>query len=372
MKLIHLANYHSTNIGNGALIFGAERVLKEDLGSNLNFYPEPWDDYTFGLKKFDQGFVELVNQKSDGLLVGGAVTFNGRDYLQNTGMRLDLPLELWPKISKPIIFYGVSYRVWPGQEYYHLDKLKKVVGNILSQPRIIFGVRNDGTKKWLESLLGYQSDKIISIPDPAIFVPVQDSRHPELVEGKSNILISLNNEDEAYRFGGKKEQFLKHLAAALEALTKELDVNFILCPHYLDDYKIIGELISLCPPRVAHQLMVSTGLLKVPQTAYFYDLYAKVDLVLSMRVHSMSPAVGLGTPVVPLVSQTRMDEFLKDAGLEDFALSIFDQDLAEKLFKRSRYCLSQKDEVKRRLQSVKLAMRERTSAYNQRIALLLQ
>ena len=71
LRFLHLANHHSTNIGNGALIFGTERVLREDLGSDIEFIPVPWDDYTFGLKEFDRKFVDLVNDTSDCLLVGG-------------------------------------------------------------------------------------------------------------------------------------------------------------------------------------------------------------------------------------------------------------------------------------------------------------
>src|SRR5216117_2630998 len=52
-KLIHLANFNSTNIGNGALIFGTERVLQQDWRAPVVFIPEPWDDYTFGLRHFE-------------------------------------------------------------------------------------------------------------------------------------------------------------------------------------------------------------------------------------------------------------------------------------------------------------------------------
>ena len=51
MRFLHLANFNSTNIGNGALISGTERILKEDLG-DVDFTPAVWDDYTFELKKF--------------------------------------------------------------------------------------------------------------------------------------------------------------------------------------------------------------------------------------------------------------------------------------------------------------------------------
>jgi polysaccharide pyruvyl transferase WcaK-like protein len=372
-SLVHLANFNSTNIGNGALIFGTERVLREDWGKELEFLPEPWDDYTFGLKTFDANFVSSINA-ADGLIVGGAVTLNGRDYLTNAGMRFDLPYDLWKTFSKPIVFYGISYRVWPGQPYHHLDKFKRALDYMLNSSRIMFSVRNDGTKPWLESLIGYKSEKIEVIPDPALYVPVKDSWHPELMQDRVNILVALNNEDEQHRFhGGKseKENYLKQLVHALEMLSQEWDLNIILCPHYFDDYKIMSEFISLFPPRLAHQRTISTGLLKVPRTEYFYDLYAKADLALSMRIHSMSPAIGLGTPMVALSSQGRMSEFLNIAGLPEFMLDIFESDLAEKLHAKINYVLRRRDEVRLKFKTARSAMRVQTKSYNQKVAALI-
>jgi len=96
LNLIHLANLNSTNIGNGALIYGLERIVNEDFPVKINWHREPWDDYTFEFKDFDQSFVDLVNM-SDGLFVGGAVAIHGRRYVRNAGMRFDLPAHLWAK-----------------------------------------------------------------------------------------------------------------------------------------------------------------------------------------------------------------------------------------------------------------------------------
>ena len=401
LKLLHLANHNSTNIGNGALILGAERVLRKDLGQEINFMREPWDDYTFGLKNFDGTFVDLINHESDGLVVGAAVTLDGRAKFTHAGMRFNLPYELWSKISKPIVFYSISYRFWPYQPYHNLDQLKQAMVYILNSPKILFSVRNDGSKAWLESLLGYSSDKIVTIPDPALYVPNTDAWHPELADGKVNILISLNNEDAMYRFGGrlrehawrylsplgeqwllnvwkyvpgwreKKRQFLRRLAAALEKLSKDREVNFILCPHYFEDYRMMEDFVSFCSPRLAHQLLVSCGIPRLAQTPYFYDLYAQADVALSMRVHSMTPALGVGTPLVALVSQPRMAEFMTDAELQDFAVDIFDADLTERLYGLVTYLFQHRDKVRRKMKEARSNMRERTLAYNQRVASLI-
>ncbi|MBI3637450.1 MAG: polysaccharide pyruvyl transferase family protein [Candidatus Rokubacteria bacterium] len=403
MKLLHLANHHSTNVGNGALIHGTERVLTEDLGDQVTFVPEAWDDYTLrGLRRFDGEFVDLVN-RSDALLVGGAVTFNGRAQFANAGMRIDLPVELWAKIDRPVVFYGVSYRVWPGQPYHHRERLRQTIAYLAEHPRVFFGVRNDGTKAWLEALIGYSSDGIVAVPDPGLYVSADDHPRAEIDRSRINLVLSLNDEDDVYRFGGRlreavwtgvgefvddrtlgrawrrlpgwqnrRRAFLRKLAVALERLVRRWDMNVILTPHYVDDYRMMADFVAVCPPWLAHQAMISSGLAKVPQTAYFYALYAQADVAISMRVHSMSPAIGLGTPCVALVSQARMRGFLADAGLLDFGVDVFDADLVEKLEALVARCLGDREGVRDRQRRTRQRMRERTAAYNHRIASLLR
>lgn len=398
IKLLHLANHHSTNIGNGALISGTERVLREDFASPVQFEAEPWDDYNFvPEKRFDRSFVESVNAH-DALLVGAAIAINGRRYLHNAGMRLDLPLSLWPKIKRPIVFYGISYRCWPYQRYYHLDKFKDVLAYLLSAPNVLFSLRNDGTKAWLENTLRYPLTGVAEIPDPALFVETKSTFHPQLVPGKKNIVVALNNEDEVFRFGGpprelvwrlfgkhveeaaliklwqwvpdwraRRRRLVKRLAAAIEKISAQWDANYILCPHYLDDFKIIGELFDELPPAVAHQNTVSFGLLKVPHSAYFYDLYAKADLAISMRVHSMSPSIGVGTPMIALSTQPRLDVFMNDAGLDRYLLNTFDPDLTEKLVSLANEILADPDPVKKCFARTRDEMRSRTEKFNRTI-----
>ena len=400
LRILHLANFNSTNIGNGALIYGTEQTLKEDLGPDVEFVPEAWDDYTFGLKTFDQAFVDLINEH-DGLIVNGAVTFNGRAYLKNAGMRFDLPLELWPQIKKPVVFYGLSYRVWPGQTYFHKDKLVQALNYILSRSDMILAVRNDGTKDWLGSFVGINTEKIVEVPDPALFVPTERYQHPELAKDKLNVIVALNNEDEVYRFGGplrvlfwkltpflsekhrvqiwnhmplwyqKKHRLLKAIASSLEQLALTHKANIILTPHYFDDYKMLDELVVLTKPHVAHQQMVSSGLVKVTYTPYFYDRYSQADLAISMRVHSISPSIGLGVPVVPIVSQNRIKDFLQGIGLSHLAVDMSDPQLSKQLTTAIEYALSHKVEIQQKMAAAKQQLRNQTKKFNMQVARLL-
>lgn len=378
-KILHLGNTNSTNIGNGALIYGAEKVIAEDI-PDVTFDREPWDDYTFELKKFDESFVEMVNKNYDALLINGAVTFNGRHYQPNAGMRFDLPYELWSTFSKPIIFYGVSYRFWEGQTYHHLDKFVKALQYIVESPNILFGVRNDGTKEWLKDFCGIDSSKIHEIPDTGVFVPADESQiYPEIKNGTKNIIIGFNNEDAEFRFGAAdaaqaiamREGYLRNLASAIEQLVERYDANVILAPHYLDDYGMIHEFVSYLKPRVAHQHTVSSGLLKVDHTEYFYGRYTQVDLALSMRVHSMSPSIGLGVPVIPVTSQGRMTDFLDKVGLSDIALDVFDEQLEIKLLEKATQILDDPSNIVALTSKATSDMRTQLKVFNEQMRSIL-
>jgi polysaccharide pyruvyl transferase WcaK-like protein len=368
---MHLANFNGTNIGNGALIHGTERVLSEDSPVPIQWVREAWDDYTFGKRHFDRSFVQRVNE-TDGLIVGGAVTFNGRPYLTNAGMRFDLPIDLFPEIRKPIVFYGVSYRHWSGQPFHHLDKLKAALGHLLGRANCLFAVRNDGTKVWLERLLGGAEDpRIREVPDPAVFTPADEGPFPEILAKRTNILFAPNGEDAEHRFGSEgrshEETRLKLIEAVARVLARtvdETDANLILAPHYLDDFGMIADLLRYLPPQIAHQSTVALGLARVPETRSFYGRYALVDAAISMRVHSMSPALGIGTPMVAIVTQDRMWEFLRRAGVDDLMVDGFSDSLENDLGTRLKMILTEGSMIRARFGKAREKFRAETRQVN--------
>jgi hypothetical protein len=360
MKLVHLANFNSTNIGNGALISGLEHLITADFPSEITWVREPWDDYSFGIRRFDQRFVELINS-TDGLIVNGAVAIHGRDYLQETGMRFELPLAMIPEVKKPVVFYGISYRHFKGQPFHHQETLRKTLASYAVNPNIFLGVRNDGTKKWLQETLlvpGSVLRSIHEIPDTGVFVQAHKGDYPEILPGRKAIIFSPNDEDARFRYG---EQNFRHiwkasyrlaektgevdesawdhnrtrlilaLKNAFTRVLRETGAQLLLVPHYFDDLKFIAALVDAFTPQVAHQSTISTGLMRVPGTAYFYGRYLAADLAISMRVHSMSPCIGLGVPMIPLATQPRIWDFLEHVDLSDLALDAFSEDLESQL-----------------------------------------
>jgi polysaccharide pyruvyl transferase WcaK-like protein len=396
VRLLHLANFGSRNIGNGALILGLERVLAEDFATPPQLSAEPWDDYSLGARHFDESFVERVNTECDALLVGAAVTFDGRPRYASTGMRFDLPLELWPRIRKPMVFYGLSHRDWRhAANYQHLDSLKKTIETMVESANVLFSVRNDGTKAWLEELTGVASAAIVEVPDPAVYVPIEDGEHLELEDGKTNLLLALNDEigsiffeetptptrEPGWRPRGwtrlsrlwapdtpawerRVEAVLAALAQVVVRLADEVDLNVVLVPHDHADIWPSGAFLRHLPARPRQLCVFANTGLRIEHTPRFYDLYAKCDAAVSLRVHSMNPAVGIGAPVVPVVSQRRMTEFMRDAGLEQLCVSVRDPELADAVYQRVRTALERPAEVRAALEAARISLRERTARFD--------
>jgi hypothetical protein len=387
---MHLANHGGRNIGNAALIFGLERVLTEDLGDDVAFSAEPWDLYSRGVRSFDRNFVSRVNEECDALLVGGAVAFDGGERYRHTGFRFDLPLELWPKLERPVVLYGLSHRVWSRRPYHHLDALRRAIDVMLASPHVLLAVRNDGTKEWLESVAGGRLEGVRVVPDPAVFVPTEDVPHPALEPARPNVVVAVNAEDEIERFGldarrrtfrrpdasrplpvssswGWRERraaFLRELAAALDAIVRDHGANLVFSAHDAFDVGTAYELFALLHPESRYSAAFTGAAWPTRAGPAFYDLYAKADLVLGMRIHSITPAIGLGTPVVPLVSQPRVTAFLEDVGLSDLAVDVHAPDVADRVSAATSRALLAPEEARTRLLAATASMRQRAAAFD--------
>jgi hypothetical protein len=315
---LHLVNLHSSNVGNGALMLGTERLLREDWGAAWNFDRIAWDDFTFGRTPWDAAFVDAANQR-DLLLINGAVTFNGRAYLKHTGSRLDLPLTLWRDIRVPILCYGLSHRHWPGSTYHNLDALKAWLTEMEARPNFILGLRNDGTLAWLRNLTGLPLTRAVEIVDPAMFVTIADTPLPD---EEPHVILALNDEDAGARYSSpeQRKSFLSDLATVLVSSLKHHNLRLKIALHYFDDFRATADLIDSLPPIFAHQRVSTIGPVAGTDASAFYAHYPRARAVIAMRVHSMSPALGLGCPVLTLTTQPRLEKFLADIGAAHVAL----------------------------------------------------
>ena len=164
---------------------------------------------------------------------------------------------------------------------------------------------------------------------------------------------------------------MKQLAAVLDDLAESTEASIVLCPHHHEDYQMIADLNRLASSRLKHQVLTGNWLPKATQAAIFYDFYRQVDLVLAMRVHAMSPSIGLGTPTIALSSQSRITDFMRRADLGEFALDIFAPSFAQDLNRLATDMLRSPKEYRDRIAAAVAGLREQARSANREIEELI-
>lgn len=348
----------------------------------MSFDLEPWDEYNWaGTRKYAD-LVDRLNGQYDGMIVGAASIFDGSRRYTHAGFRFNLPETLWDDLVKPVIFYGVGYGCFPRQYYHNREPLRRTFRKILAHPKVVFTVRNDDAREWLQRITQDDCRRVTVIPDPAAYVPTRESEHPELDPARLNVILSLNAEHPSYRFGGgwpqklwhylpgwriRKRRFLSGLVRAVERVAERHSIHLVLTPHTPYDATMIGEFVSLCSPKFStYRLTVSPVLKGADGGMCHYDLYRKAHVALCMRVHSQVCAVGLGTPMVSLASLPRMNAYMKDVGLADYVVNVVDPDAGAKVEHLLERLLSDSS-ARARFRDVPIGLRKRSAAFNARL-----
>lgn len=324
MKIALLTNARSPNPGNWALTTGTINLLEKYFGENTEFHVIPWDDITFRDSIFDDSFFSQVNG-CDLFWVVGAVTFNGRAEHTRGGCRLNLSNEDLDRIKVPIVLGGVSYRHWPNQQYHNSEKLYRLLEYLTARKDCLLGMRNDDTVLWLKETIGFQSNKLVKFPDPGFFAL---SENTEYEKTNSGIIVSMNNEDDSSRFQDQfvMEDFAKTIAFLSTVFWEKYNEIVTFAPHSFEDYQLFEKVFREVPKRRLHQDTNVMPILSGERNLHFYREYAKSRLVIASRVHSMSPALGMGIPTIVLSSQSRISHYIMELGFEDYLFDLREVD----------------------------------------------
>ncbi len=385
IRIWHIAT-HTTNIGDGALISGIHQTIREDWNVPVEFIPDCLMEYQnyWGNKRYDQALVDKINTSCNLLLVGGGGMLDGGRGDRNAGMGFDLPYDLLQKIVVPVVFYAVGYNLFDKQIYWNLGKLRRHIKYVTAQSNMMFSVRNDGSLARLQDVLGTDAGGIIEVPDPGMYVPTADTDHPEILQGKDNILVQIAGDNPFSRFSaglwryvpvvGKRvlewrqlQQF-KNLGKALECVAKKRDVNYILCPHLVRDYTVTGKFVDNINKGFSRFSFNSTGIQRGACAAQtFFDVYTKVSLVIGMRGHSVICGVGLHTPTIALTSHSKVKGFMSALGLSNRIVDIADPNLANSLDRMVHDILDNRREEVQRLKFIRKECREKTRIFNRKI-----
>jgi len=341
LKISHLTNLRSPNVGNAALTLGSERTLVQDLSQRISFERIAWDDYTFDRKSFQTDFLSEI-EGTDALLVAGAVTFNGREDFREAGMRFNLSISQMKRINMPIIFYGCSYRYWSSKPYPNARMLCDALNFLCDDDKNLIAVRNDGTQEWLKNIVGFKHDNLRVIPDPGLFIRYDANRIQDY--GVPYICVSMNNEDSASRFQvtEQKEKFVFNFGAILNYILDNFSHDIYLVPHSFEDLSLIESVTRQISPGNLHQRVRVLGLPRFEDAESIYEVYNNSSLVIASRVHSMSPALGMKVPVIVVTTQDRLTFFMREMGLGQLVIDYSDEYLVHNLKELTNLILTSK------------------------------
>jgi hypothetical protein len=324
-----LANLRSPNVGNGALVSGTINSLNQSFPhKKFNYSYYAWDDVTFSNSIFPEDFYISVNRR-DLLIVPGAVTFNGKIDHSRGGSRLNFTVDDLERIKCPLLLQGLSYRYWSTEPYPNVEKLRQLIDYLMLRPNCAFGVRNDGTKEWLTEVTKMNLDALTEVPDPGLFTlsPRERSKRGE------NLFVSVNYEDAECRYSSTSdlENILEGISIACERFASDTTENIVFVPHSFEDYEMMLLVFKRLKPRTLHQRVRILGMPSFDSHMEIYRAYESARAVISMRVHSMSPSLGLGVPTMVISSQQRLTKYMENLGLKNQVIEMSSPNLGVSL-----------------------------------------
>lgn len=389
LRIWHVAT-HTTNIGDGALVLGIQKTLREDWGVPIDFVSDCLMEYEnyWGEKKYDLELVSNINNKSDLLLIGGGGMMDGGRGANRSGMGFNMPLDHLKRIKVPVVYYAVGHNSFAKQIYWHAKKLRGLVDFVLNQEKMLFSVRNDGSLGRLKTLLKSDLNNMWEIPDPGLFVPTKENTHNSFSNDKVNILVQLAGDNPFSRFSSgtwkiipkigrmilkkRMHQYLQNVGDALQKVAKKKPVNFVLCPHLVRDFSVLGKFTDSIPKGFSRFNFNATEILRGAEAApKFFDLYRKADMVIGMRGHSVICGVGLGTPTIALSSHPKVRGFMESVGLEDRIVEINDRHLALNLSQMVNRVMENREKEMDRLSAIRDECRERTKKFHEKMFQLI-
>jgi len=343
LKIAHIVK-SSHNIGEGALINGMHRVLREDLKRNLefdlidrkHFQALHGKEYLKGSvsKRFDNEFINFLNKNYKLLIIGGGGIIQTGQYDNFGGLVIAGDLDSLKNLDIPLVVYAAGDNRFSENDNFEYGKeLSNLIREIESSNNL-FSLRNDLSKERLLSFIDKDlHNQIKVIPDPGFYINVDKISHPLIRKNKKNIVLQLagdrinkriKNENENSNF---LDYFVENILESIKIISKKYDINVILSPHIPADYFLInkfiekGSTITVNGSGIIRELFdfnfCSRGF---SMASSFFSLYDQADLVVGMRGHAAICSIGLGTPFIALDSHPKVLGVMKDVNLINYSI----------------------------------------------------
>ncbi|MFQ5423424.1 MAG: polysaccharide pyruvyl transferase family protein [Phycisphaerae bacterium] len=383
IKVLQLASYRG-NIGDNANVVGTRVLLNRTLGCHITYtnleYLEYEPDSRWGGRRFDEGFVQLANAH-DLVLIGGGGFFELAVDKSCTGTPIDLPPERLREIHTPIVFYALGFDLSYGIRQPLVDRFRTFLDCLLSRPRTLVSLRNDGSMENLRQVLGdaYQG-AIHKVPDGGFFTVAHARDHAELPRTGRLMALNLAGDRLEYRFDERRGEegnlhvFLEALAEVLnEWFSSRADTHAVLVPHIPEDLNVIWRLMEhVGPPFSRRRLTVAPYIHGEEAQNYLFDIYRRAQLVLGMRFHANVCPIGLGVPTVGLITHPQVAALYRELDLSERAVVANDGEFGRRIGPLIAETLSNAEDIRRRYARLRERLVADTERFHVKIRNLLE
>lgn len=341
LRVLQLASFLG-NVGDNANHSGTRCLLARNLDFNLEFESLEIREFYWKERKFDDAFIDLVNQH-DLFIVGGGNYFELWVDSSETGTSIDISETMFRKIKIPIIFYALGVDIGQGYTEKSVQRFRNFMDLLNSSDRVLISVRNDGAMKNLKEIVGSAyAEKVYQVPDGGFFVQTDPARTIDLDVSKKYIGINLANDMIEHRFRSKDltaEQgvgaFLSQFANALSrVLTEKPGINLIFFCHIYKDLDMLPKLfVKFDDQLIRRRIMIAPQIQGDLGKDYTFNLYKQCEVVVGNRFHANVCPIGLGIPTIGLVNYPQIENLYHELGLAERVIRINEKDFHDNLLR---------------------------------------
>ncbi len=302
-KIAHIGSFHR-NLGDNVALYNVQKEFNRQLSSiewtNFDILEVFWN------RRNNPEFIKkLFNDNEFNAIVvggGGLIEYEGYSH-HETGYKLPFNADILNAIGCPVFFIGLGINYFRGKEGFS-EKAKQALKET-AEGAGYFSLRNDGSHKIFQDLLGITTNEI---PDPGLIYNYEkrktlSSKHTA-IQPAFNSSESINQN----RFLGQQN--------INDLVDYATELKFIVMPHTPKDFRYFSNyLLGVDNLRELLNFNYTDELVKV---------YLNFDSIIALRGHGQLISIGLNVPGIYLSTQDKVRDFSLQNNFSDYNVDIQD------------------------------------------------
>lgn len=259
-----------------------------------------------------------------------------------SGTSLDLEKNFLEVLGKPIFFNALGVDDGRGVGSNAEANFGSLLDVLLSNPKYLVSVRNDGSPMVLRKHFGIAEESVLESPDHGFFASDYIVNNGPPIDHQY-VAISLAQDMPNIRFRGgfNTEGLISEIGRAMHLVSERSELSFALVPHIYSDLDVFSNLLKVLPDKIRRERILVSSLQTSSGTGLDgVDAYRHASLAWTMRFHASALAIGAGAPTIGLVSYPKVRSIFSDSGMfEGSGIEISSGDFAQELVIKSRQLL---------------------------------